>query len=175
MAGVRGRAAVVAQADLVIDRVAEAVLAALHAGWPRAWAPYHIILGQYGYGEERKEIGLRHRARNVKCQDLNSLANQSVNDRTSVNESTFGIEREEGRVLRSENKKNSITMSCVDGRKIFKMSHCSIASIELRTVFQKLRRLPTFPNKERSVGPSSGYWSSRTLRIPTAPWLIFRE
>ena len=82
---------------------------------------------------------------------------------------------EEGRVLRSENKKNSITMSCVDGSKIFKMSHCSIAAIELRTVFQKLRRLPTFPNKERSVGPSSGYWSSRTLRIPTAPWLIFRE
>ena len=104
---------------------------------------------------------------NVKISIVWSI-NQSMNQRSVL----FG---EEGRVLRSENKKNSITMSCVDGRKIFKMSHCSIASIELRTVFQKLRRLPTFPNKERSVGPSSGYWSSRTLRIPTAPWLIFRE
>ena len=45
--GVRRGAAVVAHADLVIDRMAK-VLAGLHAGWPNACAPYHIRLSRNG-------------------------------------------------------------------------------------------------------------------------------
>ena len=43
----RRGAAVVAHADLVIDRMAK-VLAGLHAGWPNACAPYHIRLSRNG-------------------------------------------------------------------------------------------------------------------------------